>query len=346
MADALGSISAGPLSISEGQNYTDNISSATDVDYFKLPASLFAVPSQIDVSLGGSFSSVNDLFSISIVNSSDTVLQTVSTGVPTSLSASAAAGSSYYLKVAQADSLDTTNYTISYDVVETAESELRSTSVSNGSIQSSNHLIENTSFKGALSTADDTDWYTFTTGNVDGSTVTLSLSSVATDATFYNLKITDENGTTVSKTGNEALSTTAGTSSGSLSFTVAAGTPTESGTYFVNVEANNTETFASSSEFGNQYTLSLSGNTDYNAAPVATINGVSSGDYGTTVENDNVYSTVSRATTTALSDIISVSDADTASTPNSTISQYIIGLQDTTSKTFSIYLFDIPSRSL
>ena len=69
MADALGSISAGPLSISEGQNYTDNISSATDVDYFKLPASLFAVPSQIDVSLGGSFSSVNDLFSISIVNS-------------------------------------------------------------------------------------------------------------------------------------------------------------------------------------------------------------------------------------------------------------------------------------
>ena len=336
MADALGSISAGPLSISEGQNYTDNISSATDVDYFKLPASLFAVPSQIDVSLGGSFSSVNDLFSISIVNSSDTVLQTVSTGVPTSLSASAAAGSSYYLKVSQADSLDTTNYTISYDVVETAESELRSTSVSNGSIQSSNHLIENTSFKGALSTADDTDWYTFTTGNVDGSTVTLSLSSVATDATFYNLKITDENGTTVSKTGNEALSTTAGTSSGSLSFTVAAGTPTESGTYFVNVEANNTETFASSSEFGNQYTLSLSGNTDYNAAPVATINGVSSGDYGTTVENDNVYSTVSRATTTALSDIISVSDADTASTPNSTISQYIIGLQDTTSKTFAI----------
>jgi hypothetical protein len=336
MADALGSISAGPLSISEGQNYTDNISSATDVDYFKLPASLFAVPSRIDVSLGGSFSSVNDLFSISIVNSSDTVLQTVSTGVPTSLSASAAAGSSYYLKVAQADSLDTTNYTISYDVVETAESELRSTSVSNGSIQSSNHLIEDTSFKGALSTADDTDWYTFTTGNVDGSTVTLSLSSVATDATFYNLKITDENGTTVSKTGNEALSTTAGTSSGSLSFTVAAGTPTESGTYFVNVEANNTETFASSSEFGNQYTLSLSGNTDYNAAPVATINGVSSGDYGTTVENDNVYSTVSRATTTALSDIISVSDADTASTPNSTISQYIIGLQDTTSKTFAI----------
>ena len=57
MADALGSISAGPLSITEGQTYTDNISSSSDVDYFKLPASLFDVPSQVNVTLSGSFSS-------------------------------------------------------------------------------------------------------------------------------------------------------------------------------------------------------------------------------------------------------------------------------------------------
>ena len=348
MADALGSISAGPLSITEGQTYTDNISSSSDVDYFKLPASLFAVPSQVNVTFGGSFSSQNNLFAVSVVNQSDTTIATVSSGVPTTLSASVAAGSAYYLKVAQADSLDTTNYTISYDAVETAESELGSPSVDNGSIQASNYLIDGTSFKGTLSSATDSDWYTFTTGNVDGSTVTLSLAPTASDATFYNLKITDENGTTVNKTGNEALSTTAGTSAGSLSFTVAASTPTEAGTYFVNVEANNTETFASSSEFGNQYTLTLGGTTDYNAPPVITINSVSSGEYGTTTENDNVYSTVSRGTSTKLSDIITVSDADTANTPNATISQYIIGLQDTTSKTFSIsaesdssdYLFD------
>jgi hypothetical protein len=348
MADALGSISAGPLSITEGQTYTDNISSSSDVDYLKLPANLFAVPSQVNVTFGGSFSSQNNLFAVSVVNQSDTTIATVSSGVPTTLSASVSAGSAYYLKVAQADSLDTTNYTISYDVVETAESELGSPSVDNGSIQASNYLIDGTSFKGTLSSATDSDWYTFTTGNVDGSTVTLSLAPTASDATFYNLKITDENGTTISKTGNEALSTTAGSSSGSLSFTVAASTPTEAGTYFVNVEANNTETFASSSEFGNQYTLTLGGTTDYNAPPVTTINNVSSGEYGTTVENDNVYSTVSRGTTTKLSDIISVSDADTSSTPNATISQYIVALQDTTSKTFSIsaesdssdYLFD------
>ena len=348
MSDALGSISSNPVSISEGISYNDNISSASDVDYFKLPASLFNVPSQIDVSLGGSFSSVNDLFSVSIVDQSDTVIATTSTGVATTLSGAVSSGSAYYIKVAKADSLDTSDYSISYDAIETAESELSSSGTSNGSIQSSNYLIDGTSFKGTLSSASDSDWFTFTTGDVDGSTVTLTLSPTASDATFYNLKITDENGTTVSKTGNEALSTTAGTTSGNLSFTVASNSPTEAGTYFVNVEANNSETFEDSSEFGNQYTIALGGTTDFNAPPVATINGVSSGDYGTTVENENIYSTVSRGTTTALSEIISVSDTNTTSTPNANISQYIVGLQDTTSKTFSIsaeddnsdYLFD------
>ena len=116
MADALGSISAGPLSITEGQTYTDNISNSFDVDYFKLPASLFTVPSQIDVSFGGSFSSKNNLFTVSIVDQSDTNIATVSSGVPITISGSVAAGSAYYLKVAQAESLDTTSYTLSYDL--------------------------------------------------------------------------------------------------------------------------------------------------------------------------------------------------------------------------------------
>ena len=110
MSDALGSISSNPISISEGISYTDNISSASDVDYFKLPASLFSVPSQIDVSFGGSFSSVNDLFSVSIVDQSDTVIATTSTGVATTLSAAVSSGSAYYIKVAKADSLDTSDY--------------------------------------------------------------------------------------------------------------------------------------------------------------------------------------------------------------------------------------------
>ena len=162
MSDALGSISSNPVSISEGISYTDNISSASDVDYFKLPASLFNVPSQIDVSFGGSFSSVNDLFSVSIVDQSDTVIATTSTGVATTLSAAVSSGSAYYIKVAKADSLDTSDYSISYDAIETTESELSSSGASNGSIQSSNYLIDGTSFKGTLLSASNMWCISFT----------------------------------------------------------------------------------------------------------------------------------------------------------------------------------------
>ena len=108
---------------------------------------------------------------------------------------------------------------------------------------------------GSLQTATDSDWYTFTTGNVNGSTVTVSLAPTASDATFYNVKITDENGTTLTKTGGTSLSTTAGTSAGSLSFDVVSSSSTPAGTYFLNVAASDTSTFAASSEFGNNYTI-------------------------------------------------------------------------------------------
>jgi hypothetical protein len=202
--------------------------------------------------------------------------------------------------------------------------------VDNGSVASANHLIDNVSFVGKLQSATDSDWYAFTTGNVNGSTVTVSVAPTASDATFYNVKITDENGTTLSKTGGDSLSTTAGTTAGSLTFDVVSSSSTTAGTYFLNVAASDSSTFAASSESGNNYTITLAGTTDYNAVPITSIGSVSSGTYGSITENDNVYANVSRGSTTALSSIVSVSDADT-DTINSTIGSYIIGLQDTTS---------------
>jgi hypothetical protein len=302
MADALGSINAGPLSLSEGETRTDNISGASDVDLFKLPSSLFDVPSQVNVTFGGSFNTQNQVFALSVVDQNGTAVASTTTGVPTSLSAPVASGNgAYYVKVQQSASLDTTEYSLSFDTIETAESEMGTTSTANDTLVTSNYLIEGTSFKGTLSTATDTDWYTFTTGNVDGSTVALTLSPTASDATFYDIKITDENGATVSKTGGTSLSTTAGQSAGSLEFTVNSTSSTPSGTYFAEVSANNSSTFGSSSEFGNQYTLALSGTTDYNAPPVVTIASVSSGDYGTKVEYYTISRSVSRDTSTSLS---------------------------------------------
>jgi hypothetical protein len=328
--DALGSISAGPLSLTVGETYTDNISSTSDVDYFKISSSDITVPSTATVTFTGLSSTTNNNeFVVTIRDSSDTVLNTLTTGISSTLSAPVDSTQPYYIRVEDGSTFDNSNYSLEVDITPTSESELSSSAVDNGSIASSNPLIDNVSFKGSLQSAADSDWYAFTTGNVDGSTVTVSVAPTASDATFYNVKITDENGTTIVKTGNESLSTTAGTSAGSLTFDVVASSSTAAGTYFLNVSASDTSTFAASSEYGNNYTITLAGTTDYNARPVTSIGTVSSGTYGTITENDNVYANVSRGSTTALSNIISVTDGDTDSI-NSTTGTYVVGLQDTT----------------
>lgn len=335
MADARGSISGNPLPLTSGVDRTDNLSSSDDKDYFKLSADNFSVPSQILVSFDGDFSNQNDLFDVSIRTQADAVVVSEQFKVSGSFTADVNADTPYYIRVASADSYDSSDYTLSYSVIETAESELGS-NTTNDSRATANLLVDNSSFKGTLSSASDSDWYYFTTGAQDGGTVSLTLSAFASDATYYDVKITDENGVTLSKSGGDALATTAGQSDGSLTFTVASGSPTEAATYFVNVAANNAETFETSSEFGNNYTLSLTGSTDYNSTPSVTINGVASGEYAVPVENENVYSNVSTESETLLSTLVTASDSDTAQTPNGTISTYILGLYGEASTTGTI----------
>ena len=328
--DALGSITAGPLSLTIGETFTDNIASTSDVDYFKISSSDISVPSTATVTFTGLSSTTNNNeFVVTIRDSSDAVLNTLTTGISGTVSAAVGSSQPYYIRVEDGSTFDNSNYGIKVDIIPTSESELASSPIDNGSVASSNHLIDNVSFIGKLQSATDSDWYAFTTGNVDGSTVTISVAPTASDATFYNIKVTDENGTTITKTGGTSLSTTAGSSAGSLTFDVVSSSSTPAGTYFLNVAASDSSTFASSSEFGNNYTITLAGTTDYNAAPVVTIESVSSGALGTKTENDNVYANVSRGSTTALSNIISVSDADTDSI-NASIGTYYIGLEDTT----------------
>lgn len=335
MADARGSISGNPLPLTSGVDRTDNLSSSDDKDYFKLSADNFSVPSQILVSFDGDFSNQNDLFDVSIRTQADAVVVSEQFKVSGSFTADVNADTPYYIRVASADSYDSSDYTLSYSVIETAESELGS-NTTNDTRATANLLVDNSSFKGTLSSASDSDWYYFTTGAQDGGTVSLTLSSFASDATYYDVKITDENGITLSKSGGDALATTAGQSDGSITFTVASGSPTEAGTYFVNVAANNAETFETSSEFGNNYTLSLTGSTDYNSTPNVTINGVASGEYAVPVENENVYSNVSTESETLLSTLVTASDSDTEQTPNGTISTYILGLYGEASTTGTI----------
>ena len=335
MADARGSISGNPLPLTSGVERTDNLSSSNDLDYFKLSAENFSVPSQIIVVFDGDFSNQNDLFDVSIRTQADAVIANEQFKVSGSFTADVNADTPYYIRVASADSYVSSDYTLSYSVIETAESEFGS-NTTNDTPATANLLVDNSSFKGTLSSASDSDWYYFTTGAKDGGTVSLTLSAFASDATYYDVKITDENGVTLSKSGGDSLATTAGQSDGTLTFTVASGSPTEAGTYFVNVAANNADTFETSSEFGNNYTLSLTGSTDYNSTPNVTINGVASGNYSVPVENENVYSNVSTESETLLSTLVTASDSDTSQTPNGTISKYILGLYGEASTTGTI----------
>ena len=335
MADARGSISGNPLPLTSGVERTDNLSSSNDLDYFKLSAENFSVPSQIIVVFDGDFSNQNDLFDVSIRTQADAVIANEQFKVSGSFTADVNADTPYYIRVASADSYVSSDYTLSYSVIETAESEFGS-NTTNDTRATANLLVDNSSFKGTLSSASDSDWYYFTTGAKDGGTVSLTLSAFASDATYYDVKITDENGVTLSKSGGDSLATTAGQSDGTLTFTVASGSPTEAGTYFVNVAANNADTFETSSEFGNNYTLSLTGSTDYNSTPNVTINGVASGNYSVPVENENVYSNVSTESETLLSTLVTASDSDTSQTPNGTISKYILGLYGEASTTGTI----------
>ena len=80
--DALGSISAGPLSLTVGETFTDNIASTSDVDYFKISSSDISVPSTATVTFTGLSSTTNNNeFVVTIRDSSDAVLNTLTTGV-------------------------------------------------------------------------------------------------------------------------------------------------------------------------------------------------------------------------------------------------------------------------
>ena len=65
--DALGSISAGPLSLTVGETFTDNIASTSDVDYFKISSSDISVPSTATVTFTGLSSTTNNNELISFI---------------------------------------------------------------------------------------------------------------------------------------------------------------------------------------------------------------------------------------------------------------------------------------
>ena len=332
--DVTGSISESTKTIYEDQIYVNDLYLNTDVDYYEIDRNLFDVPSAVNVTfdLDGEVASQNS-FKISFISydgTTETVLSTVSTASGKELQFSAPdPGKRYFLRIEKDEGYSKLDYKLSASVIATAESEL--SSGQNNTIIQSDPILGASTYYGTLNTDDDDlseneggDWYYFTTGDADSGTISLKLSAFTQDeaaTSLYSVRVTDANKTTV-RVNNALLEKTASTSNDAL-FTFSVGElPAGAGTYFVHVTAVDADQFAASTEYGQNYSLTLAGTSAFNTTPVVEVADLTSGAYATkTVDPDDGFIGFGVLSTTALSEFISASDGE------GEISAYLIRLE-------------------
>ena len=327
------SISAATLAVPLQTAITDQLQTSTEVDYFKISGADISVDSLITLDFGVATASSNSEYTVSIVDQAGLSLATASTGQDTSLIYQATAGVTYYAKVVAGSSYNDANYTLNVSVKGTSEIEGNS---GNDTQANANALLENVNFTGSLATTSDVDVFAFTTGPAGG-TVSLSVAAASSATTsFYDIKLTNDAGTTIVDSSNASVSTTVtGSSNGILSFDVSAiGGQTPQGTYFLTISNN-----AAASTPDTKYTINLAGTSelssvanthDYNNAPAVTMGSMTSTQYGTTKVSDETLS-VNMGSSVNLSDIITAADADSSSTTNGAVQSYVVALYDTSS---------------
>ena len=131
MVDAPNSIDQSLESISLNNIVTDNITTNSDIDYFKIPASLVSQTSLLNVDFNGLPASTDeDEFLISIRNAADTVLASANVGSQLLLSTSVDAETAYYVRVERGNSLRLDNYTLSVNLTSLVENEDNDISIS------------------------------------------------------------------------------------------------------------------------------------------------------------------------------------------------------------------------
>lgn len=344
MTDAPGSINLILDSIALNSAVSDNLVVSDDIDYFKISASAIDVRSVLTIDFSGLPASVDeDEFSISIRDSSDQVIVQTQIGSSGSLATTVDAGAAYYVRVSKGADFRQDSYSLTTSLQPLAEIE------GNDNATSASLLLENSvttagtaNVVGRLGTAlepdgADVDWYYFTTGSTVGTSVTLSMSASDEEADYYEVAIYDASLTEpLRNQSGQQLKTIVGTNDGTLSFSVTGASGlSPKGTYYVRVSAIDSQTFGASAEAGQSYTLTLSGTTDFNVAPVITIDGQRSGSTGSLTNTDVVITNnrvvdpdvavQDRVFARKLTDLIEISDGNT-SQPNNVIASYSVGL--------------------
>lgn len=344
MADAPNSINQVSGSLSLNDIVEDNIITNSDIDYFKIPASVISQDSILNLNFSGLGASADeDEFLVSIRDASDTVLESTNVGSDLILSESVNANTAYYVRVERGENLRLDDYSLSVDLLPVIENEDNDISISASPLVPDSVLTGGGAVvKGALGStlnpnANDVDWYSFTTGSQIGTSVSLTVSAATTDADVYTVSVYDSSvDEIVRNQSGQPLTTTVGANDGVLTFNVTGENGlSPSGTYFVSVQALDAASFTSTTEAGQQYSIALSGTTDFNVAPVLSVGTAKSGLSGSIRNSDVVISNStlvdpdvepeSRIFYTDLSDKISVNDKND-DTVNGAILSYAVGL--------------------
>ena len=322
-----GLVSQATSSYESSVTHTGAIGSSDDVDFFQIPPSEISTASIITISFDSPLTnSFTDAYTITAVNAAGTEIATaIETGDDATLQIAigpSSAGQAVYLKVsATSGSTEAVGetYAFSYSVRSVEENQDDSSSESNGTFLAADALVPGQNFYGNLDRETDVDRFSFTSGT-DG-TVTLDFSAYSSDQVgeYFDIRVIDgSSGQTVTYL-SQAIEGVTSTTLAQKSFTISGDVQKQ---YYAEVSFNAEATWDSGISSQN-YTLMIGGTTDFNVAPVVQVGDqISDVNYADGVRDTGITSAVGIASETLLSDLISVTDANTTDG----VSRYYVGL--------------------
>ena len=303
------------------------LSSSSDVDTFKISSSALSTASYVSFDFDSPLSSpLTKAYKITVLDGTGTATSTTSSsGSDVSLKyvlPAANANQPLYFQVDANSSSEAAGetYGLKYTAQSISENTQDNVVDSNNSTVSADSLIPAVNFYGRLNSSTDVDLYSFTTGS--SGTVTLDFKGFSSSqaSNFYTAKITSVNGgtrTTVTNQSGESMSVTPNGAATASQISFAA---TSQKTYFVEVSLTDSVSYDSSLAT-NDYTVLVSGTTNFNDEPVITMGTETSGVSGTS-RSSGLSSAVAKSSNTSLSQLFSAADPDVADT----VSEYYIKL--------------------
>ena len=294
-----------------------SLSSSSDVDVYKVSSSALATASYVGFSFDSPLSSpLTSAYKLTVLDGTGTATSTTSSsGSDINLTYTLGASNAnrpIYLKVdanSSSESVGNT-YKLKYTSQSISENTQDNVVDSNNATSSADSLIPSVNFYGRLNSSTDVDLFSFTSGA--SGTVTLDFTGYSSSqaSNFYTAKVTSVSGvtrTTVTNLSGESMSVTP---DGAATATQVSFTATAQKTYFVEVGLTDSISYDASLA-SNDYTLLVSGTTDFNDEPVITMGTETSGVSGTS-RSSGLSTAVAKSSDSNLTDYFSGADPDSS----------------------------------